>query len=79
MPLSLISGILIVCATYAAINVSYFVVLSPEEMKNSTAVAAVGINEELCTYSKVAEKADLVKIGFEVVPESELLPHSLGL
>ncbi|PIO55206.1 hypothetical protein TELCIR_23408, partial [Teladorsagia circumcincta] len=40
MPLSLISGILIVCITYVAINISYFVVLTPNEMKNSTAVAA---------------------------------------
>ncbi|KAK6018818.1 hypothetical protein OSTOST_15567, partial [Ostertagia ostertagi] len=40
MPLSLISGILIVCITYVAINISYFVVLTPDEMKNSTAVAA---------------------------------------
>nr|CDJ95508.1 Amino acid permease-associated region domain containing protein [Haemonchus contortus] len=40
MPLSLITGILIVCITYVAINISYFVILTPDEMKNSTAVAA---------------------------------------
>ncbi|EPB72647.1 hypothetical protein ANCCEY_08292, partial [Ancylostoma ceylanicum] len=51
MPLSLISGILIVCATYAAINVSYFVVLSPEEMKNSTAVAADFAQKTLGNFS----------------------------
>uniref|UniRef100_A0A0K0DE61 Aa_trans domain-containing protein n=1 Tax=Angiostrongylus cantonensis TaxID=6313 RepID=A0A0K0DE61_ANGCA len=41
MPLSLISGILIVCFTYVAINLSYFVALSPDEVKNSSAVASV--------------------------------------
>ncbi|ETN82008.1 Asc-type amino acid transporter 1 family protein, partial [Necator americanus] len=51
MPLSLISGILIVCATYVAINVSYFVVLSPDEMKNSTAVAADFAQKTLGNFS----------------------------
>ncbi|KHJ77152.1 Asc-type amino acid transporter 1 domain protein, partial [Oesophagostomum dentatum] len=51
MPLSLISGIVIVSATYAAINLSYFVVLSPEEMRNSTAVAADFAQKTLGNFS----------------------------
>ncbi|WKX88570.1 hypothetical protein Q1695_008315 [Nippostrongylus brasiliensis] len=51
MPLSLITGILIVCSTYVAINVSYFVVLSPAEMKNSTAVAADFAQKTLGNFS----------------------------
>ncbi|CAJ0595993.1 unnamed protein product [Cylicocyclus nassatus] len=51
MPLSLISGILIVCATYVAINVSYFVVLSPAEVLNSTAVAADFAQKALGNFS----------------------------
>ncbi|VDM65046.1 unnamed protein product [Strongylus vulgaris] len=51
MPLSLISGILIVSATYAAINISYFIVLSPAEMSNSTAVAADFAQKTLGNFS----------------------------
>ncbi|PIO66130.1 hypothetical protein TELCIR_12172 [Teladorsagia circumcincta] len=51
MPLSLISGILIVCITYVAINISYFVVLTPDEMKNSTAVAADFAQNTLGNFS----------------------------
>ncbi|KAK5984331.1 Amino Acid Transporter [Trichostrongylus colubriformis] len=51
MPLSLISGILIVCITYVAINISYFVVLTPAEMSNSTAVAADFAQKTLGNFS----------------------------
>ncbi|CAI4230144.1 unnamed protein product [Auanema sp. JU1783] len=40
IPLSLITGIIAVTLIYVLINFSYFVVLSPEQVKNSTAVAA---------------------------------------
>uniref|UniRef100_A0A1I7W8B1 Amino acid permease n=1 Tax=Heterorhabditis bacteriophora TaxID=37862 RepID=A0A1I7W8B1_HETBA len=49
MPLSLLSGIIVVSAIYIAINLSYFVVLSPEEMRGSTAVAATLSNNETRT------------------------------
>ncbi|KAJ1349672.1 hypothetical protein KIN20_005278 [Parelaphostrongylus tenuis] len=51
IPLSLISGILIVCVTYVAINFSYFVALSPEEVKNSTAVASDFAQKTLGNFS----------------------------
>ncbi|KAK6054698.1 hypothetical protein COOONC_07797, partial [Cooperia oncophora] len=51
MPLSLITGILIVCITYVAINISYFIVLTPDEMKNSTAVAADFAQKTLGNFS----------------------------
>ncbi|KAE9419072.1 hypothetical protein Angca_005102, partial [Angiostrongylus cantonensis] len=51
MPLSLISGILIVCFTYVAINLSYFVALSPDEVKNSSAVASDFAQKTLGNFS----------------------------
>jgi hypothetical protein len=41
MPLAILTGIGTVAFVYLTINISYFVVLDVEEMKNSTAVAAV--------------------------------------
>uniref|UniRef100_A0A1I8A4V7 Amino acid transporter n=1 Tax=Steinernema glaseri TaxID=37863 RepID=A0A1I8A4V7_9BILA len=51
LPLALIVGILSVAAVFVLINVSYFSVISVEEMKNSNAVAALFSQKALGNFS----------------------------
>jgi len=51
LPLALIIGLTVVGAVFVLINVSYFVVISVDEMKNSNAVAALFSQKALGNFS----------------------------
>ncbi|TKR93034.1 hypothetical protein L596_007567 [Steinernema carpocapsae] len=51
LPLALIIGLVVVGAVFVLINVSYFVVIDVEEMKNSNAVAALFSQKALGSFS----------------------------
>ncbi|VDK45118.1 unnamed protein product [Anisakis simplex] len=53
MPLSLIVGIAVVSLVYTLTNVSYFVVLSVDEVKNTTAIAATFSQRALGNFSYI--------------------------